>query len=162
MVERATEIKVGIVAVLAGFTAIWGWVGWLFILFVFLSVVDVITGCVASGVNGGWESVKMGAGIVGKVGNFIVAVLSGLMDLAIGQVLPAIITLPFEYTTAIFPVVVAWYCVKEFGSIIENAINMGADMPDWLRSIMAVCETGIDSVGEKVSTALKGGKDIDS
>lgn len=161
MVEKATEIKVAIVAVLAGLTAVWGWVGWLFIMFIFLSIIDVITGSIAAGRNTNWKSQRMGVGIIGKFGNFFVAVVSLSLDFTVGQIIPHIIALPFEYKTVIFPVVVAWYCVKELGSIIENAHGMGAILPSWLQSVMQVCETGIDSVGDKILDALSGGKGID-
>ena len=40
--------------------------------------------------------------------------------------------LTIQYTNLILPMVLAWYIFTEFGSIAENATDMGAPVPSWL------------------------------
>jgi len=51
----------------------------------------------------------------------------GVIGLLLDNI-PAV-TLPFEYTVLICPLVVAWYILTELGSIIENAGLMGVPIP---------------------------------
>lgn len=50
----------------------------------------------------------------------------------------------------ILPLVLAWYIVTELGSILENAVKMGAVVPEWLIKLMKIGLRAIDEAGEKI------------
>ena len=57
--------------------------------------------------------------------------------------------LPFEWPMALMPLVVMWYIVTEMGSILENAIKMGADIPSWMSKLLNATLNVVDTAGEK-------------
>lgn len=154
MIQNMNEWKVAITALIAGLTALWGWFGWLLILFVAAIVVDYVTGTMAACMCGEWSSKVARQGIGHKVGCLIMVFASGMADLgimAIFQVYPEI-HLPFEYNSLLCTAVMIWYVITELGSIVENAAKMGAPVPKLLRSALAALnEVIIDHVdhGEK-------------
>ena len=56
----------------------------------------------------------------------------------------------------LFPIMTMWYIITEIGSIIENAIKMGAPIPAWLPKILDATLKTVDAVGE---AAIPGGED---
>ena len=69
--------------------------------------------------------------------------------------LPHIPVLNIAWPNVLFPLVLAWYIVTELGSILENAIKMGAKVPVWLVSIMDATLKAVDKVGESASEKLQ-------
>jgi hypothetical protein len=51
---------------------------------------------------------------------------------------------------AIFPMVTMWYILTEIGSIIENSIGMGANVPAWLPKILNATLHAVENAGESV------------
>ena len=116
------KIKCAITAGISAFTVAFGWLGWLVLGWVVCMVIDWITGSLAAARNGTWASARARDGIWHKVGMIIVVSVGGAADLVIGLVinnLPAV-TLPFEYSVMICPVLILWYIFTELGSILEN------------------------------------------
>ena len=76
--------------------------------------------------------------------------VSGAADLLLGTIIEHIpgIVLPFEYTVLICPVVVIWYILTELGSIVENAVALGAPCPSWLATIIDKTLDAVDAAGE--------------
>ena len=58
------------------------------------------------------------------------------------------IELPIQYSGLLCPLVLVWYCITELGSITENAVRMGANVPGWLVKILAAGKEAVDSAGE--------------
>ena len=54
-------------------------------------------------------------------------------------------TVPITWPVVLFPLVTMWYILTETGSIIENAISMGARVPQWLPRLLNATVTAIDS-----------------
>ena len=50
------------------------------------------------------------------------------------------------------PLVLVWYCITELGSIIENAVLMGAPVPAWLTKLFQIGLNGADGSGERAGT----------
>ena len=46
------------------------------------------------------------------------------------------------------PVVLVWYIVTELGSMVENAVVMGAPVPKWLVKLLALSKSAVDKVGD--------------
>ena len=62
--------------------------------------------------------------------------------------LPGVV-LPFEYTTLLCPLVVVWYTLTELGSIVENAVSLGAPVPQWLQKMLSAAKDAVDKLGEE-------------
>lgn len=146
--DNVNRIKGAISAVLGLLTALWGWFGWLVVAWVVAMGVDVATGMGAAIKNGEWSSKVAREGIWHKCGEVATVLIAGLMDLVLGQLLAGMGTaLPFTYTVLLCPLVIVWYLLTEAGSIVENAGRMGADIPPWLRKVIAVLRDTVDGAG---------------
>ena len=147
--EKLNGFKVSIAAVLGAVSAFLGWFGWLAVLYVGCMAVDWLTGSAAAMRNGQWASEKARDGIWHKVGSVVVVMVSAGADLLIGSIvnnLPGI-RLPFSYGVMLCPVVLVWYIAAEFGSILENAVKLGAPVPKFLTKLLAVIGEAVDSAG---------------
>lgn len=148
--DRVTEIKAAIAAGVAVLTALWGWFGWVVVLYVACMIGDYLTGTATAMRKGEWSSKAARDGIWHKFGSIVVVLVSGAADLLLGTIIEHIpgIVLPFEYTVLICPVVVIWYILTELGSIVENAVALGAPCPPWLATIIDKTLDAVDAAGE--------------
>ena len=85
-----------------------------------------------------------------KVGMAVIVVVCIIADFVL---LLACENLPhdvinFHWPIVIFPMVTVWYIITEIGSIIENAMEMGAKVPAWLPKLLNATLHAVDSVGE--------------
>ena len=82
-------------------------------------------------------------------------IVAGVADLLIGTLIGHIpgVTLPFEYTVLLCPMVVVWYTLTELGSIVENAVALGAPVPQWLQKALAAAKDAVDKLGEDTDNA---------
>lgn len=149
--ENVAHFKAAVAAVIAIFTALWGWFGWLVILFIACMVLDYLTGTIAAMSRGEWASAEARTGIRHKAGSLVVVIVAGVADLLIGTLIGHIpgVVLPFEYTTLLCPLVVVWYTLTELGSIVENAVNLGAPVPQWLKKMLSAAKDAVDKLGEE-------------
>ena len=148
--NNVNEFKAALAAAVAMLTALWGWFGWLVVLFVGCMAVDYLTGSAAAMRRGEWSSASARDGIWHKAGSIVVVLVAGAADLLIGTILTHIpgVTLPFEYTVLLCPLVVVWYTLTELGSIVENAVALGAPCPKWLEKILAAVKDSVDKAGD--------------
>ena len=153
--ERATEIKALLVAVFTFLTALWGWLGWAVLLLAFAMVADYITGSAAARARGEWSSPVAREGIRHKIGEIIAVGAAAFADLGVQVALHSVDLLPVIGQVAwphVFTmIVVLWYFFTELGSILENAGELGAPIPGWLRKGIAVLQTKTGEAGEAVS-----------
>lgn len=146
MQERGTEVKLVITSVLGFFTAFWGWMGWLVFVFVVAVFMDLFTGYALAAKNGAWSSSIAWQGLYKKVASFIVVAAGGLLDLVILLLADnvASIQLPYQGVTGgllFLPVVTVWSILGELGSILENAGNLGAPVPQFLVGAIKVLQS---------------------
>lgn len=148
--NNVNEFKAALAAGIAVLTALWGWFGWLVVLFVGCMAVDYLTGSAAAMRRGEWSSASARDGIWHKAGSIVVVLVAGAADLLIGTMLGHLpgVTLPFEYTVLLCPLVVVWYTLTELGSIVENAVALGAPCPKWLEKILAAVKNSVDKAGD--------------
>lgn len=146
-------IKAAVAGAGAAFTAAFGWFGWLIVAWAFCMAVDYITGSGVAVKQGKWSSTRARDGLWHKAGMIFAVIAAGMLDLVIGLIVSNIpaITLPWEYTVLLCPLVVCWYIMTELGSIVENAGAMGAPVPKFLRKAIAALSDQLD--GEKETTA---------
>lgn len=149
--EHINGFKAALAAVLAALTALWGWFGWLIVAWIAFMAFDYLTGSAAAMKRGEWSSQKAREGIWHKAGCMAAVVVSGVMDLVVGQILTNLpsVTLPFTYTVFLCPLVVVWYILTEAGSIVENAGSMGAPVPEWLTKAIAALKDKVDESAGK-------------
>ncbi len=153
--NNVNEFKAAIAAGVAVLTALWGWFGWLVIIFIACMALDYLTGTAAAMARGEWSSAAARTGIRHKAGSIVVVMVAGVADLLIGTLLGHIpgVSLPFEYTTLLCPLVVVWYTLTELGSIVENAVNLGAPVPQWLKKMLSAAKDAVDKLGEDTDNA---------
>lgn len=142
-------IKATVSGIFALLTALWGWFGWLLVGWIALMGLDWLTGTLAAKKTGTWSSRIAREGAWHKTGSVSAVLVAGLLDLIIGQVLPQVVgvVMPFQYTVFLCPLVLVWYVLTEAGSIVENAGELGAPIPDWLTKAIASFRDKVDDAG---------------
>ena len=156
--EQVNKIKAAVAAALGLLTGLWGWMGWLVVGWVACMVLDYLTGSLAAARAGQWSSKQARDGIWHKCGMIVVVLVAAGTDLLLATVLAnlPLVALPVEYTGLVCPVVLVWYIVTELGSMVENAVAMGAPAPKWLIKLLALGKDAVDQAGDKL-----GGEDGD-
>ena len=147
-----TGIKAGVSAVIAALTAIWGWFGWLLIVWIGLMLADWLVGSAAAAHRGEWSSAKLREGAWHKGGQIVIVCVAVVADWLIGGMLANIpsVTLPFDYNVLLSPVVICWYIFGELGSLVEHAVSMGAKRPVWLLKLLKAGKKAVDAAGDKL------------
>ena len=141
-------LKATIVALCGGFTAAFGWLGWMIVAWVACMVIDWISGSAAAAACGEWSSAAARAGIWHKAGMILVAIVAALADCVLSMAMSHIPGLTIQYTNLILPMVLAWYIFTELGSIAENATDMGAPVPSWLTKLLAAGKTAVEQAAD--------------
>ena len=150
MEDTLRNIKLGVTGLAGALTAVFGWMGWLVLLWAGCMGADYLTGTLAAARAGRWSSQKARDGLWHKAGMLFVVFAALALDLLIGIILthlPAV-TLPFAYRFLLTPLVLCWYVVTELGSMAENALAMGAPCPAFLRKALEVAQAGLEAAGQ--------------
>lgn len=155
--EKINSMKAAAAAVVGVLTGLWGWLGWLVVFWVAFMALDYVTGSAAACKAGNWASWRAREGVWHKAGMVVVVIVAAGADLLISLVLTnlPVIALPVRYPGLVCPVVLVWYIVTELGSIMENAVTMGAPAPSWLTKLLAAGKDAVDKAGD----ALMSGED---
>ncbi len=140
--DKATEIRAFITLVLSFLTALWGWLGWAIALFVASMAADYLTGTWAARAKGTWSSAAARQGLWHKLGEIAALLVAALCDIAV-QVLLRGTAVPLPLEADELPhcltlIVALWYTFTELGSVIENAGQLGAPIPRWLKKGVAL------------------------
>ncbi len=152
MDRTINQIKAAAAAALGLLTGLWGWFGWLVVGWIGCMALDYLTGSLAAAKEGQWSSGKAREGIWHKCGMIVVVIVAAGADLLLSLVLAnlPLVELPIQYAGLVCPVVLVWYIVTELGSIVENAVAMGAVVPNWLTKLLAMSKGAVDSAGDKL------------
>lgn len=155
--DHVNGFKASVAAILATMTALWGWFGWMIVLWFFCMVLDYVTGTASASKNGIWESKIAKEGIWHKLGCIVAVMVAGASDMLVGSIIGNIpgITLPFEYTVLLCPLVIVWYIITELGSIVENASAMGAPVPEFLLKALQKGKDAANQAGGEVGGKYK-------
>lgn len=124
-------------AAAGAFSAAFGWLGWLVVVWVVCMVLDWISGSAAAAAKGNWSSAVARAGIWHKGGMILVVAVAAVTDRVLGLAVNHLPGLELDYTVLILPMILVWYIFTELGSIAENATDMGAPVPGWLTKLLA-------------------------
>lgn len=148
--EKALEIKAAIAAVFAFGTVLFGWVGWLVLIWINTMLLDYITGTAAAIRNGVWSSTKARQGLWHKLGSIAAILVAAIADIAL-KVIIGQLGIEFYYAGYITPVVCAWYIFTELGSILENAVKLGVRVPEFLTRIIDKLEHQVEDKGNDMA-----------
>ena len=139
--DKATEIRALVTLIIGFFTALWGWLGWASVLFVVSMAADYVTGTWAARARGEWSSAAARQGLWHKAGEIAALLVAALCDIAV-QVLLHSAAAPLlagtELPHCLTLIVAIWYTFTELGSVIENAGQLGAPIPGWLKKGVAL------------------------
>ena len=150
MNETAVTAKAAITAFFAALCTFLGWKGIMALAWVVLMGMDWLTGVAAARKNDTWKSSVSRDGAYHKAGSIVAVVLAFIADYLMTLMLPHIPVLNISWPEFLAPVVLAWYIVSEMGSILENAIKMGAVVPDWIVKIFDATLKMADTLGDKI------------
>ena len=152
MESKALELKLAITTTLGVAGTFLGWKALLLLIWVCSMVLDYITGSAAAHKNGEWDSGKAREGLFHKGGMIAVVLLSMLFDACLAIVAIRLPVLHVSWPGVIFPVVLVWYIITEAGSVLENAIKMGAPAPEWLKITLKAVDKAGDEAVSKLDT----------
>lgn len=140
-------MKAAVAAAVGAFSAAFGWLGWLVLLWALCMVMDYITGSAAAAKAGDWDSATARSGIWHKAGMIVVVIVATLCDMVVGIMVGNLpVNLPFTYETLILPIVLIWYIFTELGSIAENSVKMGAPVPSALVQLLKAGKQAAEAV----------------
>lgn len=129
--------------------ALWGWYGWLIIVWVVCMALDYASGSIAAVKAGEWSSDIARKGLFKKAGMVLAVAAAIILDLLFGVVLRASqIVLPFRANVLVSALVLCWYSLTELGSMLENAVKLGAPVPAWLKKILKITKDAVDKIGD--------------
>lgn len=155
MNETMVTAKTAIVAFFSAVGIFLGWRGIMALVWILLMVLDYISGTLAARRDGSWKSAIARDGLWHKGGMILVVAVAAIADVIMTIALPHIPVLNIAWPNLLLPLVLAWYIITELGSILENAIKMGANVPVWLVRILDASLKKVDTVGKNAVEKLE-------
>lgn len=148
MNENMLTVKAAIVTFFTAMGAFLGWKGVMLLAWVLVMALDYMTGTLAACHDGTWNSRTAREGLWHKGGMIAVVTVAMIADWI--MVIAAVyIPIGIQWPGIIMPMVLAWYIVTELGSILENALKMGANVPAWLIKLLKASANIVEAAGEK-------------
>lgn len=151
MNEKLLSLKAALAAASTAVCSFLGWKGVMALVWVAIMAIDYISGTLAARHSGEWKSSVAREGLWHKGGMILVVTVSAIADFILMVVFENMPMLNFEWPGIVLPLVLAWYIITELGSILENAIKFGANVPDWLLKILNASLGAVDTAGEALS-----------
>lgn len=146
MENNLSTIKAAIVAFFTALGTFLGWKGIMALVWVAAMALDYLSGTAAACKAGEWDSGTARQGLWHKGGMILVVAVGAIAD-GIMAVICVNIPMGFDWPGLILPLVLAWYILTELGSILENAVKMGAAVPDWLTGLLKAGIHAVDRTG---------------
>lgn len=151
MNENLLTVKTAIVAFFTALGAFLGWKGVMLLAWVLVMALDYLTGTLAACHDGEWCSSTAREGLWHKGGMIAVVAVAAISDW-IMVLVAEYIPIGIQWTGIIMPLVLAWYIVTELGSILENAVKIGANVPAWLVKLLKSSANLVEAAGEHAIT----------
>ena len=161
MNDHLVAVKTAIVAGCTALSAFLGWKGILAIVWVACMALDYISGTLAACKEGHWSSAVARQGLWHKGGMILVVAVAAIAD-GIMAVICANLNLGIAWPAVILPLVLAWYIITELGSILENAVKLGAKVPNWLVKVLKVSLKAVDAKGATMMIDSSGNHSADN
>ena len=147
MKEDLVTIKTAIVAGCTALGAFLGWKGVMLIAWVAVMALDYISGTAAACKAGEWCSGVAREGLWHKGGMIAVVAVAAIADWVM-VLIARYIPIGIQWPGIIMPLVLAWYIITELGSILENAVKMGAKVPGWLVKLLKASANIVETAGD--------------
>lgn len=141
----------------AGLTALGtflGWKGILLTVWVGVMALDYLSGTLAACREGQWSSAAARQGLWHKGGMILVVTVAAVSDVVM-LMMVRFLPLGMEWSGWILPLVLAWYIITELGSILENAVKMGAEVPDFLIRLLKSGMELTDRAGDTAAGTMR-------
>lgn len=151
--DNLNELKIGLTAALWAAFGLIGWQGVLVCAWILLMLADYVSGTWAAKRMGNWSSQAARDGVMHKGGMVLVVAAAGLTDLVIWAVWDKI-GFGGDWPFLVVVLILAWYCLTEVGSIIENAGKMGAPVPEWFAATLDAGLRIVDTKGEEIADKI--------
>lgn len=126
------------------FSYIFGSHWYLFVAFLVLNVVDYITGIAKARMYGVENSNKGMKGIIKKVGYWVVIGIAFFVSVAFGE-MGQLIGLDLGITQLFGWFTLATFLINEIRSILENLVQMGVYVPEFLTKGLEVAQKVVDN-----------------
>lgn len=149
MSENMVSAKAALVATLTAMGAFLGWKGVMLLAWVAVMLLDYLSGTMAACKDGQWCSATARQGLWHKGGMILVVTVSAIADVVM-VVIAEYMPLGIRWPGIVLPLVLAWYILTELGSILENAVKLGANVPDWLVKLLKTGVEMMDAAGETI------------
>lgn len=156
MEDKLLAIKAAIVAACTAMGAALGWKGIMVVAWICVMVLDYISGTCAACKAGDWCSAKARSGLWHKAGMILVVLVAVVADVVLAIACENL-QLGIAYSGLLLPLVLAWYIITELGSILENAVKLGAAVPEWLTKMLKVSLGAVDKIADVDSKEETGG-----
>ena len=154
MNEKLKAVKSAMAAAFMALGTFLGWKGIMLLAWVGVMGLDYLSGTLAACREGQWSSAVARQGLWHKGGMILVVTVAALSDvvmLMMVQVLP----IGMQWPGLVLPLVLASYIMTELGSILENAVKMGAKVPSFLIGLLKSGIDLTDHAGEAAAESLK-------
>lgn len=152
MNENLLTVKTAIAAFITAMGAFLGWKGIMLLTWVLVMALDYISGTMAACKAGEWCSATAREGLWHKGAMILVVTVAAIAD-AIMVIIVEYVPIGLKWPGILMPLVLAWYIITELGSILENAVKMGANVPDWLVKLLKASANLVESAGDKSAGA---------
>lgn len=153
MKERLTATKGAVTACVTALAAMLGWRGILAVIWVAAMALDYLSGTAAACKEEDWASARAREGLWHKGGMLLVVLTAALTDVAVAMA-AANLGLGGQWSGLVLPLVLAWYILTELGSVLENAVKLGANVPGWLIKLLRAGRQALEEAGEKAQDKL--------
>lgn len=147
MNDNMLTVKTAMVAFFTTLGAFLGWKGVMLLAWLLVMALDYLTGTLAACHGGNWSSAVAREGLWHKGGMIAVVVVAMIADWVM-VVVAEYIPIGIQWPGIIMPLVLAWYIITELGSILENAVKMGANVPSWLVKLLKASANLVEAAGD--------------
>ena len=148
MKETMLGYKAALVVAVSTIGELLGWKGIMMVAWVAAMAMDYISGTMAACKEGKWSSAIARLGLWHKGGMILVVAVSGMADIVM-MILCDHIPVTISWPGLILPLVLGWYLLTELGSVLENAVRLGANVPQWLVKLLEAGAKALEKTGEQ-------------
>ncbi len=148
MKDNLLGMKAWLTAFLAAAETFLGWKGSMLLAWTAVMALDYISGTMAACKDGNWSSATAREGLWHKGGMILVVTVAAIAD-GVMTVMAEYVPMELKWPGVLMPMVLAWYILTELGSILENAVELGAKVPGWLVSVLKNGVEILDNAGDK-------------
>ena len=135
MEDKLMGLKAAFAAVCSAAASFLGWQGVMALVWVAAMGLDYLSGSAAACKAGKWSSAEARTGLWHKGGMILVVCVAAISD-GVMAVMCDHVPLQMDWPSLVLPLVLGWYILTELGSILENAVKLGAHVPGWLVKLL--------------------------